>query len=75
MTELGCAWEDLFERAITPPPHALAEQLIADGVAGMIVPSFAPGAPHGGANLVVWRWSRSLPYQIRCIDDQGRLSG
>lgn len=75
MTELGCAWEDLCERAITPPTHALAERLIADGVAGIIVPSFAPGAPNGGSNLVVWRWSRSLPYRIRCIDDQGRLSG
>ena len=74
MAELSCAWEDMLARSITPPTHTLAKQLITDGVAGILVPSFAPGGPDDGSNLVVWRWGRSLPHRIRCIDGQGRLS-
>lgn len=74
MTDLGCGWEDLLGRSMIPPTHVLAARLIGDGVAGILTPSFAPGAPPGASNLVAWRWSRSLPHRIRCIDDQGRLS-
>lgn len=71
--DLGCPWEDLLDRSITPPSHRLAEHLIADGVAGILVPSFAPGAPEEASNLVLWRWGSSLPHRIQCIDDEGRL--
>jgi RES domain-containing protein len=47
----------------------LAERLAADGWAGMIVPSFAPGVAPGARNLVLWYWQGAL----RVIDSEGRL--
>ena len=41
--------------------------------AGILVPSFAPGAGPLDANAVFWRWSDSPPHQIRVIDDLNRL--
>jgi len=43
--DLACAWEELIARNTIPPTHELAMQLIETGVAGILVPSFAPGAP------------------------------
>lgn len=71
--DLRCPWEEMIDRRATPPTHALASRLIAAGVAGILVPSFAPGAPGEATNLVAWRWSRDLPHRVRCIDDEGRL--
>ena len=50
----SCLWRDIYmvERA-TPPSWALAEQLIADGAEGALVPSLQN---RGGRNLVLWRW-------------------
>lgn len=73
-TDLSCAWEDLASRGQLPPTWALARRLMQEGVAGILVPSFAPGAiPGVDVNAVFWRWSADPPHQVRVIDDAGRL--
>ena len=73
MDDLSCAWEDLADRGETPPSWDLAERLVAKGVAGIVVPSFAPGATAAMRNVVFWKWGGKLPHQVRVIDDLGRL--
>ncbi len=57
----------------TPPTWTLARRLIADGMAGVIVPSFAPGATAQDRNLVLWRWGPDLPHKVNVHDPSGRL--
>ena len=71
---LGCPWEDLSSRGLSPPTWGLASQLIEAGHHGILVPSFAPGTGEGDRNLVLWRWSDAAPCRVRVIDDFGRLS-
>ncbi|MEN3176865.1 RES domain-containing protein [Gluconobacter sp. OJA] len=70
---LACPWEDLADQGNTPPSWELAKALMADGAAGIIVPSFAPGATEHDRNLVFWAWSDSLPSRVTVIDDERRL--
>ncbi|ARW18464.1 hypothetical protein S101446_03390 (plasmid) [Komagataeibacter europaeus] len=56
-----------------PPSWELAKILTANGVAGIIVPSFAPGAMENDRKLVFWQWSDSLPSRVTVIDDEKRL--
>ncbi len=55
------------------PTQLLAEQLKAEGFAGMQVRSFAKGASATDLNLVLWLWSPDPPTQLRLVDDEGRL--
>lgn len=71
--DLACAWEDIADQGRTPPSWALSEQLISEGVAGIIVPSFAPGATALMSNVVFWDWHDSGSHMVRAIDDHGRL--
>ncbi len=71
--DLACAWKDVSTRGINPPSWLLAERLVATGTAGVIVPSFARGATTADVNVVFWRWGTVPPYQVRVIDDEGRL--
>jgi RES domain-containing protein len=73
ITDLTCAWEDLSDRRITPPSWHLAKRLTNQGLAGIIVPSFAPGAVPADRNIVFWRWSDAVPHKVRVIDDEARL--
>jgi RES domain-containing protein len=57
----------------TPPSWALGDRLIAAGQAGIIAPSFAPGPSPAHLNAIFWRWSPDPPYQVKVIDDAGRL--
>lgn len=70
---LACPWEDLADQGKTPPSWELAKALMANGTAGIIVPSFAPGATENDKNLVFWRWSGTLPSRLTVIDDERRL--
>jgi len=72
-SDLACAWQDLATRGIRPPSWQLAERLIASGIAGAIVPSFAAGAGAADRNVVFWDWTRQPPHQLRVIDDEHRL--
>ncbi len=71
--DLACAWEDLASRGQRPPSWRLAERLIASGIAGVIAPSFAPGAGVSDRNVVFWRWADTLPNRVTVIDDEARL--
>ena len=71
--DLACAWEDLADRGQTPPSWALADRLMAEGCAAVLVPSFAHRAEAEDRNLVFWRWGPDLPHQVCVVDDQGRL--
>ncbi len=46
---------------------------MAEGQAGILVPSFAPEATEADHNLVLWRWSDRRPHRGRVFDPTGRL--
>lgn len=69
---LSCPWERLASTGQPVPSWDLANRLRENGVAGMIVPSLAPGAQNT-PNLVLWDWSDTPPHKVAVIDDQGRL--
>ena len=71
--DLACAWKDLATRGIKPPSWSMTERLVAGGVAGVIVPSFAKGAGAADINVVFWDWSAEPPHRVRVIDDDHRL--
>ena len=71
--DLACGWLALALSGQTPPSWVLAERLYASGTAGVIVPSFAPGADGSDRNLVLWRWDAAPPHQIAVYDPSGRL--
>lgn len=71
--DLACSWMLLAHERETPPTWSMAERLIADGVTGVIVPSFAPGATADDRNLALWRWGPHLPHRVTVHDPSGRL--
>jgi RES domain-containing protein len=71
--ELACAWKEIATRGLTPPSWALAARLTANGIAGIVVPSFASGATPADVNAVFWTWAAEPPHQVRVIDDLHRL--
>lgn len=73
LADLMCPWEDLARRGVEPPSWRLARRLLGDGVAAVVVPSFAPGADADHVNVVFWRWGPVPPHAVRVIDDHGRL--
>lgn len=70
---LACPWEALAERRETPPSWALARRLREQGVAAVIVPSFAASATPEDVNVVFWSWGPALPHRLAVIDDEHRL--
>ena len=71
--DLACPWEDFASRGVEPPSRRIARRLIADGAAGIVVPSYAAGAGPADRNLVFWRWSDGPPHMVKVIDDDARL--
>jgi RES domain-containing protein len=71
--DLACAWKILAETGAPVPSWALADKLIEEGFAGIIVPSFAPGAGRAARNLVLWRWGDALPHKVTIFDPGKRL--
>lgn len=70
---LACGWAlDRAEGRI-PASWSLAEQLRAQGVSGLLIPSFATGAGPAMRNLVLWTWSDRLPHMVRVFDPANRL--
>jgi RES domain-containing protein len=68
--DMACAWFSLASAGQEPPSWDLFRRLSADGVAGLLVPSYAPGATGQDHNLVLWRWGEA---QVRVYDPSGRL--
>lgn len=73
MNELGCAWLKHVRAGEEVPSWRVAGRLKADGFAGMIVQSFAPGAGAGQHNLILWRWGPDLPTSVTVFDPDRRL--
>lgn len=68
--DLACAWEALALDSRQPPTWLLADRLMADGIAGIVVKSYASGCTDANRNLVLWQWSTDT---IQVIDDLSRL--
>jgi RES domain-containing protein len=73
LADMACAWALDLANGREPASWATARRLIANGAAGILVPSFAIGARSNMQNLVAWRWSASLPHRIAVHDPDHRL--
>lgn len=67
LADLG--WRDRMLSGQRVPTQELAEAAIAQGFAGIVVPSYARGAPADAFNLVLWAWDGKLDL----VDDDDRL--
>ena len=56
-----------------PASHRVVGQLMEDGAAGLLAPSFAHGATPHDHNLILWRWGKDLPHRVDVHDPSGRL--
>lgn len=70
---LRCGWLTLQLGGKIAPSQRVATDLAAAGQAGALVPSFVPGVAAGATNLVLWRWSDSLPVRVMVHDPHGGL--
>lgn len=73
LTDLSCAWADDVANKREPASWRLAARLIADGTAGVLVPSFANGARPDMTNLVLWKWGPAAPHRVEVHDPNRRL--
>ena len=73
MHDLSCPWALDLAEGREPASWSVAKQLIARGVAGILVPSFARGARSNMHNLVLWKWSADLPHRVVIHDPLGQL--
>ena len=71
--DLACPWKVLSEKGQSVPSRQVADRFRKGGAAGIIVPSFAPNAGKGVRNLVLWRWSPTVPHKVTIFDPEGRL--
>jgi RES domain-containing protein len=72
-TGLGCAWKNEYDARRTPASWAIAEKMIREGAAGILVPSFAVGAREDMSNLVLWKWGPALPHRVEVHDPDDQL--
>lgn len=70
---MRCAWMDDIGRGRRPPSWSIHDRLTAAGSAGILVPSFAPGANASDHNLVLWTWGRDRPHKVAVFDPSGKL--
>lgn len=73
LEEMACPWALSLAEGKRPASWAIHTRLVKQGVAGILVPSFAPGADASNRNLVLWDWSPDLPHRVAVIDPMGRL--
>jgi RES domain-containing protein len=73
LADLACAWANDLMAGQEPASWGVVRRMIADGAAGIMVPSFANGATADDQNLVLWRWGPDLPHKVMAYDPTGRL--
>ena len=74
MDDLACPWFGDAAAGRQPASWRLARNLIADGAAGVLAPSFIRGATsEADINLILWRWSGVPPHKVAVFDPGGRL--
>ena len=66
-------WRNVMHARGIAPGQDLALQLIADGYAGLVAPSYAQGAAADEFNLVLWVWGDMPDARLTVIDVEGRL--
>jgi RES domain-containing protein len=71
--EIACAWMQFLAESKTPPSWTIHERLARQGAAGILAPSFAPGAEEADQNLVLWAWGEHPPHLVTVIDPSSRL--
>jgi RES domain-containing protein len=71
--EMACAWATALADGGRPASWSVYDRLKAQGIAGILVPSFAPGAEADDLNLVLWEWGPDLPHKVTVFDPSGRL--
>lgn len=71
--EMACAWATDLANGDRPASWSICDRLKARNVAGVLVPSFAPGAEADDLNLVLWDWGPDLPHKVTVFDPSGRL--
>lgn len=73
LDDMGCAWALALADGDRPASWSIYDRLARAGVAGIVVPSFAPGAETADRNLVLWDWGPDLPHKVEVFDPSGRL--
>lgn len=73
LDEVACAWATALANGDRPASWSVYDRLHSRGIAGILVPSFAPGAEADDLNLVLWDWGPDLPHKVRVFDPSGRL--
>ena len=73
MEEMACSWATALAEGRRPASWAIYDRLSSRGTAGILVPSFAPGAEEDDRNLVLWKWGPDLPHRVIVNDPSGRL--
>lgn len=71
--EMACPWMTILSDGGRPLSWGLYDRLVSRGCAGILVPSFAPGADTTDQNLVLWRWQPDSPYKVDVVDPSGKL--
>jgi RES domain-containing protein len=73
LEDMACAWFSDISQGREPSSWRIARQYMQSGAAGVLVPSFAPGARADDHNLVLWKWGPALPHKVSVYDPSGRL--
>ncbi len=71
--DMADAWGDAIAGDRRPRSWSIYDKLISTGTAGILVPSFAPGADASDKNLVLWDWTSDLPHRVEVFDPSSRL--
>ena len=71
--DLACPWFELTASRREPPSWRIARRLVAEGHAGILIPSFAQSATVADQNLVLWKWGPRRPHRVQVFDPSGRL--
>ncbi len=71
--DMACAWMNFLAEGRQPPSWSVYERLVARAAAGILTPSFAPGADEADQNLVLWDWGEESPHRVAVNDPAGRL--
>jgi len=71
--DMACAWAFELSEGRRPRSWNIHDRLRQQGVAGILVPSFAPGAGPDDINLVLWDWGPDLPHKVMVYDPSNRL--
>lgn len=72
-SQLGCAWRRDLADGKVPASWSIADDLISQGVIGILVKSFAPLIPQDGVNLVLWDWSETGSNKVTVVDPNKNL--